>query len=92
MSIKNVIEWKSFDKFQKNMINVLIEKAEKYKNKWKTTGYNGIFFKLTSIVNSMINITNITNMNPNNPKKTQRKLIHIANYAYFLYTRLESIL
>ena len=69
------------NEFVNKMLEVLIEKQEKYKDTWKTCD----FLRLKGQLFNRANELGITS------KSTKRKLIHIANYCYFLYTRLENI-
>lgn len=74
------IDWESYDKFMKAMLEILEEKQKDYKDTWKTANLD---FLQDLLIEQTITLV------PTNSKRSKRKLIHIANYCYFLYTRIE---
>lgn len=66
--------------FAEEMKKVLDEKFEQYKDSWKTMDLGFLKYKLDDMAKNTY-----VYKPESNPK---RKLIHIANYCYFLYNRL----
>jgi len=80
--MENNIEWKSFDIFQKEMLNILKQKNKKYNDTWKTSDIYYLKNKLRKQLDSTFF------HNPEKVKRAKRQLLHIANYCYFLYTKI----
>jgi len=64
------------------MQEILNEKFPKYRNTWKTVELDYLLYKLR---NKLIPLS------LEMPLKAKRELVHIANYCYFLYSRLGDI-
>lgn len=85
-----MIQNKELKEFVDGMIKILEEKRLKYKDTWKTIPIAELKAKLDKqtenwVIDSIILINSII---PENKENTKRNLIHIANYCYFLYSRL----
>ena len=73
--------------FGYEMEEILQEKLSKYKDSWKTTSILKLHNKMIEQIEKMPHIeyhhlTDIDRI------KARRRLIHIANYCFFLYNRL----
>jgi len=66
--------------FTIEMIKILREKLKIYKDTWKTIYLDNLIHKLKEQVKEISYRNNI--------KRTKRQLLHIANYCYFIYQRL----
>ena len=81
---------KELKEFIDEMIKILEEKRPKYKDTWMKCGIETLKTKLNEqtenwFIDSVILKNSII---PENKENTKRNLIHIANYCYFLYSRL----
>jgi len=71
-------------KFFIQMEKILNEKRHKYKgDTWKISNLDFLLSKLKEQLDS-IDYTE-------NKEQTKRKIIHIANYCFFIYSRLNSM-
>jgi len=66
--------------FSTEMIKILREKSKIYKDIWKITYLDNLINKLKKQIKTIDYRNNI--------KRTKRQLLHIANYCYFIYQRL----
>lgn len=82
------LDWKNLNKFQDKMISILKEKFEKYENTWKNT--KDIFNLKNKLINQLETLRLNNLRYKSDKRKAKRKLIHIANYSYFLYTLLNN--
>jgi len=79
----------SIKKFTDEMIKILQEKLPEYTNTWKTVDLKTLQNKMKeqiekgNIFNVILRDSYITK------EKTRRRLLHIANYCFFLYNRIE---
>ena len=74
----SIIDFKTLDVFNTERIKILIEKYPRYEHTWENIDFLELKHRLLKCVNTL----GLTS------DKTPRKLLHIANYCYFLYTRL----
>jgi len=70
------------------MEKILNEKKSKYNDTWKTANLSFLIGKLKEQLDSIDIISLRRNISK---EKTKRKLIHISNYCFFLYTRINEI-
>ena len=79
----------SIKKFTDEMIKILQEKLPEYTSTWKTVDLKTLQNKMKeqiekgNIFNVILRDSYITK------EKTRRRLLHIANYCFFLYNRIE---
>ena len=67
--------------FRNEMMYILKKKSNKYQNTWKNVEIDYLLYKLKKQL-SRINLKD-TN------KYIQKRLLHIANYSYLIYQKLE---
>ena len=65
------------------MKDILKEKFKKYDTTWKTIKIYNLKDKLKQQLNSMSIIFN--------PIRAKRQILHIANYCYFIWYRLNNL-
>lgn len=73
------------EKFQNEMITILNDKFNKYKDTWKTVKFHKLYENLDFQIDKLFKNISLTN------QELKRTLIHIANYCYFIYIRLEGV-
>jgi len=78
-----MIQNKELGKFAKAMEKILNEKEEKYNDMWTICELKELMEKLQDQVDSIVKLDI-------NEHLAMRRLIHIANYCYFLYNRLNN--
>ena len=70
--------------FRNEMMEILKEKFDKYQNIWKNSETEYLLFKLKQQL-KQIRLYTV------NSEITKRKLLHIANYCYFIYEKLKEV-
>lgn len=69
------------------MEDILLEKLPFYKNSWKTAGIGELRTKMNKQIKD---ISDIMMVGPDwDREKVKRKLLHIANYCFFLYSKID---
>jgi len=81
----NVEDFKQFIDFNYAMLKIIEEKEKKYKEQWKTDDVYLLADKL-QLTNELL--YTIASFNGIEKERSKRLLLHLANYCFFLYTRL----
>ena len=79
------IDWKSFDKFMKEMTDILYKKFKKYGFTWKTVD---ISYLINNLQNQIYKLKLTPSKILSYGKESMNTLVDMANYCYFLYSRL----
>ncbi|KKM23392.1 hypothetical protein LCGC14_1615650 [marine sediment metagenome] len=85
--LNEIVKSDKLKEFTIEMSNILEEKFEKYKDSWKTTSIGELRPKIGEQMKGITDI--IMTGYEFDREKVKRKLLHIANYCFFLYNRLE---
>ena len=85
--LNKIVKSDKLKEFTIEMSNILEEKFEKYKDSWKTTSIGELRPKIGEQMKGITDI--IMTGYEFDREKVKRKLLHIANYCFFLYNRLE---
>jgi len=84
------------EKFREEMKKILDEKLPKYQDTWKIVPLGSLKHKIVKQLGGLV--FHISDLLPRelaqkvdiaHKNKMKRKLLHIANYCFFLYTRLK---
>lgn len=70
------------EKFAEQMEEILEEKSKQYQDFWRTCNLGTLAGKLKAQVRKLVFFKNYKS-------RAKRTLIHIANYCYFIYNRLD---